>query len=304
MIGIYKITNKHNGKSYIGQSIDIKERWENHRCLNGNHDYPLYRAFRKYGIDSFEFEVLEECNAGELAERELYYIQKYDTVDNGYNQTYSTTNPLLDPEIMKKAIIKMTQNHRTKEHRKKQSGITKKLWLDAEYRKKNLESHSKPEARKKMSVASKRLWKLKGKELTAKIKTSLNTAEMREKRSNYQKERFKDEEYREENKKQLNQAREVWKRKMKEDDKFKSDFINKKVIAYRYRSKPILMIDKETGQEIMSFFGLGSAARWIRENTKYKKADYATIRRSALSDSRSAYGYRWKLYESVETIES
>lgn len=91
MIGIYKITNLVNGKVYIGQSTNIKKRFTKHRntAFNPNYleyDYPLYRAMRKYGIENFSFEVLEECNEEELNEKETYYIAKYDSRKNGYNQ--------------------------------------------------------------------------------------------------------------------------------------------------------------------------------------------------------------------------
>ena len=92
MIGIYKITNKMNGKSYVGQSIDIKTRWRNHcsTAYNPNeHSYnnPLYRAIRKYGIENFSFEILKECNVNELNELEQFYIEKYNTFFEGYNLT-------------------------------------------------------------------------------------------------------------------------------------------------------------------------------------------------------------------------
>lgn len=45
MTGIYKITNNLNGKSYIGQSIDIKRRWKQHRDNSGSNKNPLYIAF-------------------------------------------------------------------------------------------------------------------------------------------------------------------------------------------------------------------------------------------------------------------
>lgn len=92
MIGIYKITNNINGKSYIGQSVNIKKRFNAHKSAafnpNGkNYDFPLYKAIRKYGIDSFKFEILEECKECELDEREIYYISKYKTHSKkGYNQ--------------------------------------------------------------------------------------------------------------------------------------------------------------------------------------------------------------------------
>lgn len=90
--GIYKITNKINGKSYIGQSIHIEDRWtdekyaskdKNNTCYNST----LSKAFRKYGIENFNFEILEECEKQELSEREIYYIALYDTYNLGYNET-------------------------------------------------------------------------------------------------------------------------------------------------------------------------------------------------------------------------
>lgn len=87
--GIYKITNLINGHSYIGQSICIEQRWKNHKHYNKEReDYPLYRAFRKYGIDNFSFEIIEECEPNLLDEKEIYWINFYNTCsNNGYNQT-------------------------------------------------------------------------------------------------------------------------------------------------------------------------------------------------------------------------
>lgn len=93
MIGIYKFTNKINGHSYIGQSINIENRVNSHRqrayCNSENnkeYEKTFYKAIRKYGWDNFDFEVLEICSKEELNEREIYYIDYYDTYHNGYNE--------------------------------------------------------------------------------------------------------------------------------------------------------------------------------------------------------------------------
>lgn len=97
--GIYKITNMVNGKVYIGQSIDIKRRWTQHKKIGHNlsehkyerdYDKVLYRAMRKYGVDSFEFSIIEECSEDELYQREQYWIEKYQSLSiygKGYNLT-------------------------------------------------------------------------------------------------------------------------------------------------------------------------------------------------------------------------
>ena len=92
MIGIYKIENLVNKKVYIGQSKNIEKRWLNHKSdafnsISHSYDYPLYKAIRKYGLENFDFVVLEECLVEELNEKERQYIQQYDSFFNGYNLT-------------------------------------------------------------------------------------------------------------------------------------------------------------------------------------------------------------------------
>lgn len=92
--GIYRITNKLNGKSYIGQSKDIMSRWQQHIWHSEKHDinFILSNALRKYGKDMFIWEILEECPQDELNQREIFYINKYRTYIgfddcDGYNMT-------------------------------------------------------------------------------------------------------------------------------------------------------------------------------------------------------------------------
>lgn len=88
MVGIYKITNTENGKCYIGQSRDIEARWQKHlSSYKSSPNWELYRAFKKYGISKFTFEIVEECQIEELNEREIYWIAQYNSFNNGYNMT-------------------------------------------------------------------------------------------------------------------------------------------------------------------------------------------------------------------------
>lgn len=93
---IYKITNLLNGKSYIGQTIkDPEERWAEHkRHAFGSHlndqNKTLYKAIRKYGIENFSFEVLQDNipNFQKLDEAEIYWINYYNSFVKGYNETF------------------------------------------------------------------------------------------------------------------------------------------------------------------------------------------------------------------------
>lgn len=125
MIGIYKITNKLNGKIYIGQSNDINRRWSYYK----NPPNPLgYRsliinAIQKYGIGNFNFEVIEECSVMELNSKEIYWIEYYDSYNNGYNLTpggdhnvgESNPNAVLTIEDVK--TIRNIYNSKTLEHK-------------------------------------------------------------------------------------------------------------------------------------------------------------------------------------------
>lgn len=86
--GIYKIENKETKRCYIGQSVDIERRFMAHKSPSAwKRNYPLYEDFMLYGIDAFSFEVIEECEADVLDEREKYWISQYGAYKDGYNQT-------------------------------------------------------------------------------------------------------------------------------------------------------------------------------------------------------------------------
>ena len=92
MAYIYCITNKINGKQYVGKTnFSLDKRWREHchdaktrRCEKR----PLYSAINKYGEENFEISLLEECSAEDSAKREEYWIKELNTYGHtGYNAT-------------------------------------------------------------------------------------------------------------------------------------------------------------------------------------------------------------------------
>lgn len=88
--GIYKITSLVDGRCYIGQAIDIKERFRDHMKCGLGIDAPnnkFYNAMKEQGIENFTFEILEDCAKEDLNEKEKFYIDLYQSCDYGFNST-------------------------------------------------------------------------------------------------------------------------------------------------------------------------------------------------------------------------
>lgn len=89
--GIYIIKNDINNKVYIGQSINIHKRiqehfWKSECNKDVSYNSALHSAIRKYGKEHFYYEILEECDASLLDEKERIYITQYNSISpNGYN---------------------------------------------------------------------------------------------------------------------------------------------------------------------------------------------------------------------------
>jgi group I intron endonuclease len=156
MIGIYKITNKINGKVYIGQSWAIERRIKYHK--GHTHNEHLKRAFRKYGKENFLFEVIkefnQECSQILLDEAENFYIKEFDSINpsRGYNKKEGGAHGRMSEEAIKKRVEKNTGKKRTKEQRERISkGNKGKHVISEETRKKLSESHKKYIIRKKLS---------------------------------------------------------------------------------------------------------------------------------------------------------
>lgn len=95
MIGIYCAKNIVNEKVYVGKSVDIEKRWKGHKNGYNNPNSSqyisyFYNALRKYGFNSFEFSVLEECTEDKLNDREIFWINKFQSNNREYG--YNTTD--------------------------------------------------------------------------------------------------------------------------------------------------------------------------------------------------------------------
>ena len=88
---IYKITNKINGKVYIGQTIrPVEYRFHRHinDAMHNILDTHFARAIRKYGPDQWQLEVIDAATTqDELNQKEQYWIKYYNSVEEGYNET-------------------------------------------------------------------------------------------------------------------------------------------------------------------------------------------------------------------------
>ena len=88
---IYRVTNKINGKMYIGQTVkSLSKRIHSHIniALSGGDNIYFHKAIKKYGKENFTWSTIAECNSlEELNIAEIEMIKKYNTFSNGYNLT-------------------------------------------------------------------------------------------------------------------------------------------------------------------------------------------------------------------------
>ena len=165
---IYIITNKLNGKQYVGQTIqDLKKRLARHR----NDDRPgISQAIKKYGWENFSVEVIEEYeNRDKLNEREIFWIAKLNTkTPNGYNLTTGGKGggEHIVTEEMRRKLSESHLGHTvTEETRKrisatcKAKGIKPPSWKGR---------HHKEESLKKISAIN------KGKKISAETKSKIS----------------------------------------------------------------------------------------------------------------------------------
>jgi group I intron endonuclease len=140
--GVYKITSP-SGNFYIGSSVNIRKRWNEHirSMKNGSHhSNQLQRAADKYGIDSFKFEILEECDVEK--ETIISLEQKYiDKLKPKYNSSptagsclgykWSDDRKTAFSIIKKKLSIKHTDESRRKLREARARQISSEIYTES-----------------------------------------------------------------------------------------------------------------------------------------------------------------------------
>ena len=113
--GVYKITNTITNDFYIGSSNNVKRRWAEHKCPSTWKRFPnnqLYLDMQKFGVDKFDFEILEEVEEEHLKEKEQQFIE---TLKPAYNDRNANG---LDIERHKECKKEYQKSDKYKEYQK------------------------------------------------------------------------------------------------------------------------------------------------------------------------------------------
>lgn len=155
---VYRLVNKQTGQSYIGRTFDLRKRLWGHKASANkvgtkNEGQPIVHAIRELGFEAFDVEVLYESEEFEdkkilddlLNEKEIYFIEKYNSIANGYNRTKGGAGMIgfsLSPSS-RISISKANKGRKYGEDFKEKCRIrSRKLWENEEMRKKYSEMFS------------------------------------------------------------------------------------------------------------------------------------------------------------------
>lgn len=288
---VYVFTNKINKKQYVGQSINIKERYKQH-FKDAKHDNLLFhRALNKYGEENFNFEIIEENIPLEyIGEREKFWIIKLNTkVPNGYNLTDGGEGTF-GYKHTEEAKIKMSKAKKGKfthlqsdETRKKISEANKgrkpSAYCIQKIKEARTGTHLSDETKIKISEATKGIPKTE--EHVEKVKKSLNKRTKEEKRLSSEK--------------AIKTKREngvIFGQHFLDMNNEEKKNMYEKISKNNKRSRAVVGINLSDGSEI-EFHSLGEAGRWVHENLGFSKNAKISIRES-INSNGTAYGYKWK----------
>lgn len=108
---IYLVTNKTDGKVYVGQTVNFKKRLRQYKYLRCKGQTKLYNALSCHGFENFLFEILDEAiDKTQLDFLEIFYIEKFESLSplKGYNLLSGGSNGIPCEETRKKMSISRT----------------------------------------------------------------------------------------------------------------------------------------------------------------------------------------------------
>lgn len=152
---IYMITNKINGKQYVGQTVrSLLARWNSH-CSSSSGCLRIKSAINKYGPENFEIKVLSRCNSTEeMNHRETYYINLFNTLSpKGYNLKTGGVTSQFSEETRAK-MSESRKKYRHSEETNKRGGRTRSGSGNWAYGKKFSEEHKKQLSLAHMGISS------------------------------------------------------------------------------------------------------------------------------------------------------
>ena len=129
---IYKITNSENDKVYVGQTkVGIKKRFTDHKQAFKNYikkektTTKLYNAFKKIGLEKFQITSLEKCNnQEEMDKKEKEWIEKFNSIKNGYNTVDGGNSTRMTNEIKKEIKRKAVERFSTDAGKKTREAVS------------------------------------------------------------------------------------------------------------------------------------------------------------------------------------
>lgn len=280
---IYAIKNPFNLKVYIGKTTENPIRyWNLHKSrAERGRNKVLYSAMRKYGIEHFTFEIIEEIERENVIELnnalnllEIKYIADYKSlVPNGYNVTIGGegTKGVLRDQQFKDNL------------RKLKTGVTRPEWVKEKLRKPKTEAHKL------------KLKKPKSEEHKQKLKEIWASFSEEKRQEIFNKGLDSRRDYNGENNpfygKSHSEEFVEWIKQHNKEYQNREDIKMENKLKQPHRI-PVNMIDPTTNEIVESFIGLREAKKWIAENTKYK-GDVSTIS-DAVNLGRISYGYKWE----------
>ena len=131
---VYKITNTITGDFYIGSSKNVKRRWASHKWPSKWKRFPnnpMYLDFQKYGVDKFDFQILEEVEPEHLKEKEQEFIEKLKPIYNNYRANGWDTERY--KESQKKASRKYEKTDKRKKAKKEYEKTEKRKKYKKQY---------------------------------------------------------------------------------------------------------------------------------------------------------------------------